>query len=292
MTENMCRKERRALVTGGTCDDVAPIATFVINVSKTNSHLFDEIVVYHNGIKLKDQELIKRVFPTRFIDYSYHVNNRNDEVISYFSPMIFCKYECFGLLSEYDEVVWSDYDVVIRGKLDDFCQINGAQFNILECEDSIRSMFYKDYKSKEIDHYNLDIDGVSTPLFALSSCLPEYERIKKWCYEKTDEWIDDIYLPEQCIFSLAIQEFGIDVNRFSFMDYACYPTESKGTEKIIHASGQPKFWNGMYDNDWEENYSMWIQMGGTPYHEWKKKLKRRILFLYTRLIGIRFREHG
>ena len=33
-------------------------------------------------------------------------------------------------------------------------------------------------------------------------------------------------------------------------------------------------------------------MGGTPYYEWKKKLKRKLFFIYTRIIGIRFREHG
>ena len=95
----------------------------MINIAKTNRHLFVKIVIYHNGIKSKDKELIKRVFPTRFIDYSYHIKSRNDEVISYFSSMSFCKYECFGLLSDYDEVIWSDYDVVVKRELDDFCKI-------------------------------------------------------------------------------------------------------------------------------------------------------------------------
>ena len=45
----VCINMRRVLVTGGTYDDVAPIATFVINIAKTNGHLFDEIVIFHNG---------------------------------------------------------------------------------------------------------------------------------------------------------------------------------------------------------------------------------------------------
>lgn len=283
---------KRALVTGGTYDDVAPIATFIINIAKTNSHLFDEIVVYHNGIKKKDQDLINKIYKTRFIEYTYKPKSRNDEVISYFSSMVFCKYECFSLLSEYDEVVWSDYDVVVKGKLDEFCVIEGDSFNVLECEDSLRTMFYKDYKSSEIDKYELDTDGVGTPLFALSNKLPSYDEIAKWCYEKTDEWADDLYLPEQCIFSLAVQEFGINLKRYSFDEYACYPTKATGNEKIIHAAGQPKFWNGMHDEDWERYYSEWLKMGGTPYVEWKKKAKRKLLFLYTRIIGIRRRDHG
>lgn len=283
---------KRALVTGGTYDDVAPIATFIINIAKTNSHLFDEIVVYHNGIKKKDQDLINKIYKTRFIEYTYNPKSKNDEVISYFSAMVFCKYECFSLLSEYDEVVWSDYDVVVKGKLDEFCIIEGNSFNVLECEDSLRTMFYKDYKSSEIDKYDLDTDGVGTPLFALSNKLNSFDKICKWCYEKTEEWADDIYLPEQCVFSLAVQEFGINLKRFSFDEYACYPTKAVGIEKIIHAAGQPKFWNGMHDDDWERYYSEWLKMGGTPYVEWKKKAKRKLLFLYTRIIGIRRREHG
>lgn len=283
---------KRALVTGGTYDDVAPIATFIINIAETNSHLFDEIVVYHNGIKKKDQELIKNIYNTRFIEYTYKPKSKNDEVISYFSSMVFCKYECFNLLDEYDEVVWSDYDVVVKDKLDDFCKIDGANFNVLECGDSLRTMFYKDYKSLEIDKYDLDSDGVGTPLFALSNKLENYEIISKWCYEKTDLWTDDLYLPEQCVFSLAVQEFGINLERFSFNEYACYPTKAKGGEKILHAAGQPKFWNGLKDLEWERYYSKWLSMGGTPYKEWRKRLKRRFLFVKTRLMGIRSREHG
>ena len=87
-------------------------------------------------------------------------------------------------------------------------------------------------------------------------------------------------------------EFGIDVKGVSFDEYACYPTKPQGEEKIIHAAGQPKFWNGIYDQEGEDCYSIWIAMGVTPYYEWKKKLKRKIFFIYTRIIGIRFREQG
>lgn len=283
---------RRALVTGGTYDDAAPIATFIINVAETNSHLFDEIVVYHNGIKKKDQDLINKIFRTRFIEYTYNPKNKNDEVISYFSNMVFCKYECFKLLDDYDEVVWSDYDVVVKDKLDDFCKIEGARFNVLTCGDKLKTMFYKDIDMKEYEKYDMDVDGVGTPLFALSNKLKDYVKIYNWCYDKTDEWCDALYLPEQCIFSLAVQEFGMELERFPFDKYACYPTKAVGDEYITHAAGQPKFWNGLVDEDWQRYYGKWIEMGGTPYSEWKKKLKRKYLFVKTRLMGIRHREHG
>ncbi len=243
---------RRALVTGGTKDDVAPIAVFIMNIRDTNSHLFDEIVVYHDGIKKKDQDLINSIYKTRFIEYNYRPKAKNDEVISYFSRMVYCKYECFALLDDYDEVVWSDYDVVVQDKLDEFCTINGHEFNILTCSDGIRTMLYKDLVHKEILDYDLDCDGVSTPIFALSNKLPEYREIHRWCYDKTTAWGEDLYLPEQCIFGFAVQEFDIPLRRYEFNEYACYPTKAVGGEKIIHAAGQPKFWDGLHNDTWDD----------------------------------------
>ena len=283
---------RRALVTGGTRDDVAPIAVFIKNIKETNSHLFDEIVVYHDGIKKKDQELIKSIYNTRFIEYTYRPNTKNDEVVSYFSRMVYCKYECFALLSDYDEVVWSDYDVVVLDKLDEFCKIDNCRFNVLTCNTLLKEFLYKDIINREIYEYDLEKKGVGTPLFAFSNKLTQYEDIYKWCYDMTTKWGEDLYLPEQCIFSMAVQKFGIELKRFPFDVYACYPTKTKGGEKILHAAGQPKFWNGMKNETWDKNYADWLAMGGTRYSNIRKRLKRKILFFITRLQGIRYKEHG
>ena len=282
---------RRAMVTGGTKNDTAPMAVFAINLKKTNAHLFDELVIYHDGIKKKDQELINKIFPTRFIRYEYGAKSKNDEVVTYFSPMVFCKYECFKLLLDYDEVVWSDYDVVLLDKLDEFCHIEGREFNILTCRDSIKNMFYKEIKANEVLKYDLSREGVGTPLFALSSKLENPEAICEWCYEKTVEWDEDLYLPEQCIFGLAVQEFDIPIKRFEFNEYACYPTKAVGGEKIIHAAGQPKFWNGLDNELWNAMYKEWCDMGGSRYSDLSKKIKRKLLFIWTRLCGMRGREH-
>ncbi len=283
---------RRALVTGGTRDDVAPIAVFIKNIKETNSHLFDEIVVYHDGIKKKDQELIKNIYNTRFIEYTYRPKTRNDEVVSYFSRMVYCKYECFALLSDYDEVVWSDYDVVVQDGLEEFCTIKDDEFNILTCNSKLKTMFYKDIFNKDILKYDLESDGIGTPLFALSNKLEKYKEIYDWCYEKTTAWGEDLYLPEQCIFSLAVQEFSIKLKRFEFSKYACFPTKTKGGEKIIHAAGPVKFWNGIHNDTWNRLYQEWLGMGGTRYSDLQKKIKRKWMFVYTRLKGIRYKEHG
>lgn len=282
---------KRAIVTGGTYNDTAPIAVFAINIKATNSHVFDELIVFHDGIKKKDQILINQIFPTRFIEYKFPGKSKNDEVVSYFSSMVFCKYECFKLLNEYDTVVWSDYDVVIQGDLSDFCDVSDDTFRILTCETSVRNMFYKNTVNEEIKKYDLDVKAVGTPLFVLTNKINDNMKIYDWCYKKTVEWDEDLYLPEQCVFSLAVQEFNLKIERFPFDIYACYPTKVKGGEIIIHAAGQPKFWNGLDNPTWNSMYNEWIKMGGRKYNDLFKRLKRKRIFIITRLFGMRAKEH-
>lgn len=286
---------RRALVTGGTRDDVAPMAVFAINIRNTNRELFDELVIYHDGIREKDQRLINQIFPTRFIKYEYPYKSNNDEVVSYFSHMVFCKYECFKLLEDYDEVVWSDYDVLVQKSLREICTIDYhskiVSQNFLTCDVKLKSMLYRDIINKEILDYDLEEDGICTPIFTLSKSLSRYMEIYDWCYEMTEKWDDDLYLPEQCIFSLAVQKFDIKLNKFPFDKYACLPKDAVGDEVILHAAGQPKFWNGLDNDIWNEMYSEWLRMGGTRYSDLIKKLKRKMIFIKTRLGGMRARAH-
>lgn len=282
---------KRAIVTGGTHDDVAPMAVFAINIRNTNAHLFDEIVIFHDGIKEKDQKLIKNIFPTRFFKYEYPNKSSNDEVVSYFSPMVFCKYECFRLLEDYDEVIWSDYDVVIKKPLDEFVKRDNNSLHVLSSDDTTEAMFFKKINNREINSFDLSRPAICTPLLSFSNKLPDYLKICDWCYEKTKEWDEDLYLPEQCIFSIAVQKYNISLKFYPFEEYAVYPTKAKGTEYIIHAAGQPKFWNGLDDATWNKMYAEWLKLGGTRYCDSIKILKRKWIFLWTRLHGMRGKEH-
>ncbi len=280
---------RRAFVTGGTKCDVAAMAVLAINLRETNSHLFDSMVIFHDGIKKKDQELIKLLYNTRFIKYEYPASSKNDVVLTYFSPMVFCKYECLRLLDDFEVVVWSDYDVVIQGKLDKICQFDNSYINIIKDSSTIREMFYKEIRNKEILNYNLNINGFATGLFSLSKKLNNYDVINSWCYKKTKEWDEDLYLPEQCILTLAAQEFRIKYSYIQAENYACHPRDAKGNEVILHAACQPKFWNGIYNADWERRYAEWLKMGGTPYKDKIKKLRSKLLLLKSRMCGIKSR---
>lgn len=281
---------KRAIVTGGTKSDVAAMAVLAINIKETNADLFDKLIIYHDGIKKKDRERIQSIFNTEFIRYKYPCKSRNDIVMSYFSTMVFCKYECLKLLGEYDVVVWTDYDVIVEGSLSEVCEFSDTFINVLEDTKSIREMFYKKIEEQKYNKYDLGCRGISMSLFALSNKLPHYDRIYQWCYEKTIEYDADIYLPEQCVFSLALQEFRMDYSCIDWNRYSSHPKNANGNEIVLHAAGQPKFWSGLYNEHWNRMYREWVCMGGTPYSDKRKRIYFELRLIKNRLMGIRSKE--
>lgn len=280
----------RVIVTGGTKSDVAAMAVFAINIKETNADLFDKLIIYHNGIKKRDRERIQSIFNTEFIRYKYPRKSRNDTVMSYFSTMVFCKYECLSLLNKYDVVVWSDYDVTIEGSLREIATFSNSCLNVIEDERSIRRMCYKKINEKNFENYDLNRKGILMSLFAISNRLSNYNQIYRWCYQKTAEFDGDIWLPEQCVFSLALQTFDIEYTCIEEKRYACHPEDAVGREIVLHAMGQPKFWNGMDSEHWNRMYQKWLEMGGTPYSEKRKRLYMKLTLIKNRLLGIRSKE--
>ena len=280
----------RVCVTGGTKSDVAAMAVFAINIKETNADLFDKLIIYHNGIKKRDRERIQSIFNTEFIRYKYPRKSRNDTVMSYFSTMVFCKYECLSLLNKYDVVVWSDYDVTIEGSLREIATFSNSCLNVIEDERSIRRMCYKKINEKNFENYDLNRKGILMSLFAISNRLSNYNQIYRWCYQKTAEFDGDIWLPEQCVFSLALQTFDIEYTCIEEKRYACHPEDAVGGEIVLHAMGQPKFWNGMDSEHWNRMYQKWLEMGGTPYSEKRKRLYMKLTLIKNRLLGIRSKE--
>lgn len=255
-----------ALVTGGTKKDVAAMAVLAMNIRETNRGLVDEFVVLHNGIKKKDRELIGKILPTRFIRYCCPVSAiklwRN-KAIRYFSPMVLCKFECFKLLNDYDCVVWSDYDVIIKEDISEILDSECYYTTVCNHETRLREMFYESILSKDVQEYDLEGDCICTPLFVIKRGLQNYNEYYEWCYRKLEEYVRDVSLPEQCIFTMLVQKFHLEFNEIDPDVYAMYPKKDSEKVKILHAYGRPKFWSGLYNEQWNQYYNEWLSMGGS-----------------------------
>ena len=89
------------------------MAVLLLNLKETQSWI-DHVIIYHDGISMKDQKLMNSIMPVKFIKYRFPGNRKTlNEIVRYvYREMVFCKYECFKLLERFEHVVWSDYDVV------------------------------------------------------------------------------------------------------------------------------------------------------------------------------------
>lgn len=289
-------KKKTAIVTGGTANDVPAMACLVMNIKDTNPNLADEIVIFHNGIAQKDQTLINDIFPTRFILYESpfaDVEAFGDVVTNYFSLMVFCKYECFRLLDEYECVIWTDYDVVIVGDLSELKKNNLLGISMIHLG-TIRDNFIE-AELPETLHTRFDLKqaGVCLVCFVLFDSCAKFRDIYAACIKYTRELAHYIYLPEQAILGIVLQEYGATIYNLPKNLYHVHPknNELASDVKILHAYGQPKFWNGIYNATWEKNYKRWIKMGGTPYEHrtLKGKLRKTILYREIRKIGRLFK---
>ncbi len=255
-----------ALVTGGTKKDVAAMAVLALNIRETNRGLVDEFVVLHNGIKKKDQELIGKILPTRFIRYRCPINVIKlwtNKTIWYFSPMIFSKFECLRLLNDYDRVIWSDYDVIIKGDISEILEGKCAYGTVCDNDKRLKEMFYETISSVDMQEYDMEAKCICTPLFIVKRELEKYNEYYEWCYRKLDEYMKYVYLPEQCIFTMLAQKFHLEYDDFPNDIYAMYPKNDNEKVKILHAYGRPKFWSGLDNEKWNSYYNEWLSMGGS-----------------------------
>lgn len=293
--------KKSVLVTGGTAKDAPAMASLLLNIKTTNEGLTDDIIIFHDGITSKDQKTMNKILPVEFYQYCYpgSTGNFDDVITEYFSTMIFCKYECFKLLNKYSTVIWTDYDVVIQNKLDELLLPAPSGFRMMpDVLNTVGSMFFKNIENRnEIKNYNMNIPGICTPLFVLYENMNNYNEYYEYCLKKTQEYAEYLYLPEQCVINMLLQDYDINITHIDFYKYCAHPKIDNITAetKIIHAYGQPKFWNGLTNAMWEENYKAWVKMGGSKYEHRKlfykiKKIFLKILDKLKKLIKIELKK--
>jgi FkbM family methyltransferase len=276
--------KKRALVTGGTCKDIAAMAVFVVNIKKTNPNLVDEIVIFHDGVSEKDQKLMNSIFPCRFIRYefpNYDPANFNDIINKYFSPMVFCKYECFRLLNEYRIVIWSDYDVVVLQDLSELLsRTDQIDAEMLIADGTFLESFTDSIETYLLEGYDLQGPGICSSLFVLFDSFEKYQECYEWCIQKARELGRYLYAGDQAVINMLLQEFNIKPYRLSGELYSSNPLHDIITDKtkILHAYKHPKFWSGLHNDAWEQNYQDWIKIGGSKLatRTFSYRLKRKL----------------
>lgn len=265
-------KISNCFVTGGSSNDVAAMAVLLLNLKETQSWI-DHIVVFHDGISQRDQRLMNSIMPVEFIKYRFPGDRRTfNEIVRYvYREMVFCKYECFKLLERFEHVVWSDYDVVFLKDVPELVADDGIGIkslvydpkdNVGTFEKQLRGDFWK----KWVDKLDINAPSIATGLFCLSRALPKVDKIYQRMISATEQYGEWLVLPDQAVMNVVFQENNISIQPIPW-SYAYNPRKydnSSTDVQCLHACGQPKFWNGMYNETWQRNYKIWLDMGGSP----------------------------
>jgi lipopolysaccharide biosynthesis glycosyltransferase len=254
---------KRAIAFGMSGNFAFAVASVMQDLNHHSSRHFDEFVIFHDGISECDKEIIQSIFPTRFIHYSSpFVGTRVMDMgyISQFTPMVFSKFEALSLLREYESVVWLDYDIVILEDLEDLFQPTSRGIKVVAAGRPVEGNF-----KIPVPGYDMGREGMSAGTIFFSRDIGNFDLMYDYCLSKTLEMADILYMPEQAIFDLMIQDFSLSPEILANTVYVPHPKTADGNALILHAYGVEKFWHGLDNIQWNKNYSWWISEGGSPY---------------------------
>ena len=260
--------KKKAICFTSSFDRAYAIASVMLDIKRYCPDLVDEVIILHNGINIKDQAILNQILPTKFIEYKFPIKDLSrfsSTITSYFTTVVFAKFESFRLLKDYRCVIVLDYDILIRDELSELKKVPLTGMMTTNRTGKRKSFF-----NQPVPNYDMEQESCIGSIWVLWDHLPSYEKICEWCYKKTEEIAEYLYLPETGIISLALEQFKIKPDQSLDSNlYDCHPNNLEYSQiaKILHCYGQPKFWNGLYCEQWEENYKTWINLGGTPCFE-------------------------
>lgn len=258
-------KKSNAIVFGLTADHIFAVACVMLDLKRLSSGLADEIVIFHDGVSETDQRILGAILPTRFIRYDFPLKSRRvleARAVQQFTKMVFTKFECLRLLDDYKNVMWLDYDMVLQQKIAELFSPTEIGIKMMPGGLPVRGQL-----NQAVDEYDMDAEGVCACIFVFQDNLKNYKEMYQFCYAKLEKYAENLYMPEQAIFDFMIQEFRLNPVPIDVKVYSPHPTDPVHAPqaKVIHAYGQPKFWNGLQNDQWNQNYQTWLQMGGSPY---------------------------
>ncbi len=277
-------KKNNAVVFGLTADHTFAVACVMQDLKKVSPNLVDEVVIIHDGIKDNDKKILESILPCRFIIYDFPLKSHRvleAKSVQHFTKMVFTKFECLSLLQYYKNVVWMDYDIVIKSDISELFLHSDIGIKMMPGGLTVRGQLLKD-----VSDYNMTSEGICSSLLVFQDHLKCYMEMYNFCYDSLEKYAPVLYMPEQAIFDFMIQQFKLSPIPLNRNIYSPHPTDliNARSAKIIHSYGQTKFWNGINDKQWNKNYDFWLSLGGTPYKHvtFIKKIINKFCKIYRR----------
>ena len=259
-------KKNIALVFGITENYIFALANTLIGLKNNNKKFWDDIIIYIDNIKSEDINNINKIIPCKIIKYEMKDIEKSvsSSLLDQYSIATFFRYECFNLLNNYKTVIWNDVDILIKGdisKLSNYGKNSGFALTMntlnLKNEANFNGLILE---------YDMFAPLYNAGIMVLHDNLPNYNKMKKWCIDKTVELGKKLRWGDQAILNLLIQEFNVTVDLIDINKYCCHPMHKEYIKdaSIIHAYGIDKFWNNYtYKQlfpEWDKNDEEWQEI--------------------------------
>ena len=278
--DTVMKKNKTGLKRGVILADTRPalIGHMLLQLQATNAGVFDEAIIFHNGISTRDQRIMEGIMPCRFIEYNSGLPDKLQEYERFarFSDLMFARYEMFNMLDEYETLVWTDTDVLILKDLTDLLEkVRETGIGFVREDPENKTADNPDYMrncfldwNRTPEDYDMMAWLLCSGLIVLNRNMPRKANYTTWLYKITEEWAPLLNLPDQGALNGLVQHFKLNITPLG-QKYCCFPSIARDYTdiSIIHAWGGNKFWNDWYlykrFPEWREYYDKWLALGGS-----------------------------
>lgn len=266
----------------------SPAYAFALYVSlrtffKNSPQLASSSDVYVYGWNWPEglKRLISSCGPVQVLDYDIPSDIERTPFIMKFTPALFARFEGFNLLEKYENVVCLDSDILVQKEL--VGVLEEMTENIGVTQDSCPTVGHNFIAAPEGNYdlsqpcYNAGFLVLKRAGFPVSG-----DKVASWLYSMLRHCADTVYLGDQGLINLALQEFHL--TPFIFPDLYNLPASSSRKKlkkaSIVHSTGHRKFWCYYYFHTWCKYYFEYRLAGGEPLTVrkntllWDKMLKK------------------
>ena len=261
--------QRQPMAILAACDDKYAFCLYVSlrTLVKNSPNLVQQadIWVASLGISEMHKKILQTIPHVRVFEYAFPGELPQTPAIQKFTKVSFARYELFTMLKLYKNVLYLDSDVLVQKELLPVFDL--LQDGIGLIPDS-RFRTTRDNFSTEIPGFNMQAVGYNSGFIVMNRTakwLSQIDAIHNFLYTTTQQFATSLYLPDQGIINLALQQFAMHPVALS-SQYNCPASHTKELRNayIIHCTGPRKFWCYYYFHDFYTEYTHWIQQGGNP----------------------------
>lgn len=260
---------RRKIAIFAACDDKYAFCLYVsLRTLVKKSPLLaqqSDIWIASYNICQQHKTILQTIPNLRIFEYTFPGNLQQTDAIKKFTNVSFARYELFTLLQLYEQVLYLDSDVLVQKEL-------LPVFDLLQ--DGIGLIPDSHFRTASgnfftaIPGFDMEATGYNSGFLVMNrngKWLSQVEAIRDFLYTTTQQFAQSLYLPDQGIINLALQQFHMIPTALS-SQYNCPASHTKElcNAYIIHSTGPRKFWCYYYFHDFYVEYANWIKRGGHP----------------------------